>query len=780
MSYFSLYWLKHYDEIPKVDPSQNLNTQIKDVEWMRDRGIYYAGCQSEGDPGRPANIFGGVHEISTPSECLNIWVSKKGTVYYFDDLKDLDNNSEEDSNNSYNQTNRWVPRYSNVTDYNSIQNQVLPVNNVNNVINTLDTTGNNLDLNRFGFPRHKFRDVTELYKDSDAEWGQDMGDGKVNSGSSGGTSRGPSGGSNERSGGISGGPSGGDCKCDDADNDEENSKEREIKAPVSATKEQATDTSNLRDCDSWRVTNKPSKWPVAKTLVRDPLPDTEKERVIKTVIDELYTGTHQDSSWQEVDFANLIEEYKELGYGVELRMDVDKETDETIEDDTRWGGIGSVDTYNNTVSTKKTQYNYINDYHTKLAEGADDSKRSVTIDVRPTVHPDGTVSIGIVGHFETVPHDQDSGDFDACPSEKNKNENATVKNGGTGATSVGVRPSKAKKDCKCDDKDGGTGSPSGYAGTDDYSGIGGGPSGKNKKEDCEPNLDPTIEDVTPKNKVINKDSVTPKDEVTDSNLVTDTPMVATNKFAPVQYSKIPRARFIYSPDDFDPQAESSGKKVEAKKTNDSCDASKVLDNVKNNAWWIDWFDKEGYNMYIAAKGYGLTTMGALMVLAQAYKETVTTPYKRKSSMKSHNWWGLKGGGSEFKFKDVKEGVNTLLKNMNKKWPYYYQLLKINSVPTPDDVNRGLKIDPYFIENESYCPDCDSSYGIVVISGIKRVNVHFIDFVNFKIKCLESQPSSLTNENGILELKNLKKELKDYWLELQLPTRTYHLITSLDS
>jgi len=422
MAYFSLYWLKHYDEINKASPPWDQNNAhgypLKDLEWMKQKGIYKAGIQCDGDPGKPYNLFGGVE-----GGCNTIWVSKNGTVYYYKDLKDLDvGGKTEDPTFGQNRSKYQVendtdqPQFGkNKININNVPT-VLPVVKTNPVLDNRDVTGNNNDPNQNKYPRHQFRDIEDLYKDFE-ERASSIKD--RNSGGTGMPSRGPSGGRSAGTGGTSKGPSGHKCKCDDH-KIEEDSKERDRKAPVNTTKEQSTDKSDLDDCAAKNVTRSAPNTPVSKTQVRDPLTDTEKERVVNTIMDQLQDEEHSDSEWRNVKVVDIVAEYKKYGYEVDLNLDVAKETEEDIDLNFNRTGSSSGAKSNRKSKTKvNTDLEYIRNFKTKLADGSKKNERFVIFNVKATVHTDGSVSLNNVHHIESVPNDG-TAHFDDCENEKEK------------------------------------------------------------------------------------------------------------------------------------------------------------------------------------------------------------------------------------------------------------------------------------------------------------------------------------------------------------------------
>ncbi len=85
MAYFSNYWRQHYDEVPEGSSAYYLevNENVKDVDWMISKKLKYAGYNDEG------------HKI---------WISPSGMVYYYDDLRNLKAESQNQENSSYSDT----------------------------------------------------------------------------------------------------------------------------------------------------------------------------------------------------------------------------------------------------------------------------------------------------------------------------------------------------------------------------------------------------------------------------------------------------------------------------------------------------------------------------------------------------------------------------------------------------------------------------------------------------------------------------------------------------
>ncbi len=721
MAYFSIYWLRHYDEIPKEDQERTFSGTGKDIDWIKRKGIYPAGLQCIGDKGRPPNVFGGVKEMPPGQSCTHIYVSKNGTVYYFEDLKDWEYNAE--SNNGSNdyrgsEDDGGYGGSKDVSDYllgGSANNNnytytppppataSLPVIDKKYLTGTVDVTGSNPDPAIFNYPKHKFKDVTELYNDPDwfdknikNDWDKkDKDSGKDDGGASGGASGGPSGGRHGGTGGTSKGPSGKECKCDHDDEDEEEDDEKH--RPVTTTKEKTNDKQTVDDCQSWRTTQPAPKWRPSETPARRPLADTEKDLAIQAVKEEL-KGKYRSGFGDEYDFGERIEYYKSLGYEIILNVDMGKEYEEVVEGNGWNGG-------HDYKITKEDPY-YIRNYQEVIARGDDNTKRWMIINAEGVRNLDGTVSMSY-WHSESIPYDYEKDDWDRCPSEKRKKEEGT---GGTGKTSVGDK----KHHCKCDDK-GGTDSPSGHGGTHKHSGVSGGPSGK--KKECKPAADVKDKDVTDKCKITSDKDVTNKSNVADAGRVTDKGNVAKpdktrndsnpddeENEKPTYYYDPPnpldKKRYLVQPEpEFTP---SPGPDCEKLKYKPNYNTTKLALDFVEDKDLFDKFYKKLKNAKLCNDNKTLSDKSVYLLIGLISIEgTWGKPGQ------SFNYYGLKENGKKLTFTEFDLGFNKFISELQKKWPNFVELLCSGDEFNSDQINKSLNSGPYIkLGLPPYCYDND--------------------------------------------------------------------------
>jgi hypothetical protein len=194
-------------------------------------------------------------------------------------------------------------------------------------------------------------------------------------------------------------------------------------------------------------------------------------------------------------------------------------------------------------------------------------------------------------------------------------------------------------------------------------------------------------------------------------------------------------------------------------------AASNLKNVRNPCstiglpWHLEWFRRVGMRHFIyATTNVGFSTTGGLIVLAHAYKERATTSNSRSASYLSHNWWGLlpaynrgevKCTNSKWAcFNSLEHGFSRYIHRItselhvawsqpenNISWPEFGALLRNDGYPSGQEINDALRIG----ENQEavYCDNCPN-YGEDVLTLVRVVKQHFIEYLRFEINCLESR------------------------------------------
>ncbi len=188
-------------------------------------------------------------------------------------------------------------------------------------------------------------------------------------------------------------------------------------------------------------------------------------------------------------------------------------------------------------------------------------------------------------------------------------------------------------------------------------------------------------------------------------------------------------------------------------------------------------------MYNAAKAKGMSSSGAVFMIAQA---SIESGWGNKASREINNFFGIMGGRSKYKtehgslqsFASLDEGINGYFDNMNSRWPGAIELMKGDNF-SGDAINKALntgdyqKYPAYFVPLEGQSKD----YGGKISNQMRSVAARMVAALDFAIgnneTKLEETRSSISGKFDDLKsalqngestdkiLKDINKTLDQY-------------------
>ncbi len=194
---------------------------------------------------------------------------------------------------------------------------------------------------------------------------------------------------------------------------------------------------------------------------------------------------------------------------------------------------------------------------------------------------------------------------------------------------------------------------------------------------------------------------------------------------------------------------------------------------------IQWINKEGIIFFQLAIKKGFTVSGALVMIAQAYCETVTMSNGRINGYASHNWWNFgalrskhqTGSGSHYfaKFPDIYSAFDAYIDritstpdyiawhnpNYNPSYPDFGPLLRKDTFPTEEEIDNALQKG-----GQAYCTDKNKDkYAASILSVLtKYVIPDMQHFINKKLLCLEMSNIGGNNSSEIMLFRIIKTRL----------------------
>lgn len=224
-------------------------------------------------------------------------------------------------------------------------------------------------------------------------------------------------------------------------------------------------------------------------------------------------------------------------------------------------------------------------------------------------------------------------------------------------------------------------------------------------------------------------------------------------------------------------------------------------STEGKSWWFEWFDRVGKNLFERSKAHGFSHQGSLMTAVHAYNERATSTHGRNQGYKSNNWWGLmpidirnekrcsfstmgfacyesQEEGFEAYFHRIDSPVqidNFMADDFNPSFPEIGRLFRLDALPTAEELNTGFRIGGIAV----FCDGCPQ-YGANLVSLIPIVQQHFLQYLNFKLKCLydtlavdppyypsppdpEKEKEYLYISEQIAHFKQLKNEVTQIYL-----------------
>ena len=126
---------------------------------------------------------------------------------------------------------------------------------------------------------------------------------------------------------------------------------------------------------------------------------------------------------------------------------------------------------------------------------------------------------------------------------------------------------------------------------------------------------------------------------------------------------------------------------------------------------------------------------------------------------------VKGQGILRQFDNLEACEKYYFNIIKEKWGDFWDILTHNFFPNSTQLHLALKNGIKYV---GYCVECTKEiYSDDILDKILKPNTRrFLDYLIFKINCLEHSPKSKSNTQQLLELKRLQMELLTIYPDLK--------------